>query len=232
MRPVRFLRELLCLHGAGLHPERCPHPAHFDAADVHPYALTPTIHASNHDDISVPDLGRLSRVLRVAGHTRGVLPRGPKPIWVTEIGWDSSPPDPHAISIAQQARYLSLALYEAWRQGVTHVFWYEVRDPGGRPGSFTGAGLFFTSGQPKPSSIAFRFPFVAVRGGRRMTILWGRAPTRGAVTIETLHGHSWRELARLRTTRGGIFYVRRRLRPRLTVRARVGAIVSYSWPTG
>src|SRR5205085_6547447 len=61
MQPVQFLRELLCLHGAGLHPERCPNRAHFDAIDIHPYSLRPTIHAFNRDDVSVPDLGRLSR---------------------------------------------------------------------------------------------------------------------------------------------------------------------------
>jgi hypothetical protein len=229
MRPVQFLRELLCLRGAGLHRERCPNPAHFDAIDVHPYALTPTIHAFNQDDVSVPDLGRLSRVLRAAERTGRALPHGRKATWVTEIGWDSSPPDPHAISTVQQARYLSLALYEAWRQGVSHVFWYEVRDPGGRPSSFAGAGLFFSGGQAKPATVAFRFPFVAIRGAGAITTLWGRAPRAGLVSVEVARHGRWRRLLRLATTSGGMFYLRRRLGSRLTLRARIGTTASYPW---
>src|SRR5207302_10899244 len=91
MRPVAFLRELLCLHGARLRTERCPHPAHFDAIDMHPYAVTPTTHAINADDVSSVDLGRLSRVLRAAIRTRRALPRRQKPIWETELAWPSSP---------------------------------------------------------------------------------------------------------------------------------------------
>jgi hypothetical protein len=129
----------------------------------------------------------------------------------------------------QQARYLSLALYEAWRQGVRHVFWYEVRDPGGRPSSFAGAGVFFSGGQPKPATVAFRFPFVAIRGGGAITTLWGRAPRAGLVTVEVARHGRWRRLLRLATTSGGMFYLRRRLGSRLTLRARIGTTASYPW---
>jgi hypothetical protein len=225
MHPVTFLRELLCLHGEALRRGRCPVRAHLDGVDVHPYALTPTIHALSPDDVSVPDLGRLGRVLRAAGRAHTVLPRGGKPIWITEIAWDSSPPDPAGVPVATQARYVSETLYEAWRQGTTHVMWYEARDLGHPAKSFTGAGLFYASGQPKPSALAFRFPFVAIRGPHGAATIWGRAPRPGAVTIEISRG-GWRRLARIRTTRGGIFYGRLRLSPHTALRARQGATTS------
>ncbi|MBV9467355.1 MAG: hypothetical protein JO206_08600 [Solirubrobacterales bacterium] len=229
MRPVLFLRELLCLHGASLHPERCDAPAHLDAIDMHPYAFTPTIHAFNADDVSVPDLGRLSRVLQAALRTGRALPRGQKSIWVTEVDWSSSPPDSLGIPLAQQARYVALAFYQTWLQGVSHTFWYELLDPGGPAGSFTGAGLFFARGLAKPATVAFRFPFVALDDGNGVLTLWGRAPTAGVVTVEVARGGTWGPLTQLRTTRGGVFFARQRIGSHLTLRARLGAIASYPW---
>ena len=160
MHPVTFLEALLSRR------------ANFDALDIHPYGLTPTHHAFSPDDVSTPDLGRLRRVLRA--HSAGS-----KPIWVTEIDWDSKP-DPAAVSLAQQARYLAQAFYELWRQGVSHVLWYQPHDLGGTPrGGIPYGGLFTIDGQAKPASSAFRFPFVALRGTDGSTTLWGRAPIRG-----------------------------------------------------
>jgi hypothetical protein len=232
MRPVTFLRELACLRGAALRRESCPARARFDAIDIHPYSLTPTLPASNADDVSVPNIGRLWRVLAAAQRARTVLPGGRKSIWMTEIAWDSSPPDPAGVSLATQARFLSRAFYELWGEGVGHVFWYEAIDPGGNPvHGFTAGGLFFGSGQAKPSATAFRFPFVAIRGRRGITTLWAHVPAPGRVTIEMARGDGWRPLFVLAPTRGGILYAHRRLRAHLALRARVGTIVSYPWST-
>jgi hypothetical protein len=231
MHPVVFLRELLCLHGAALRPARCPNPAHLDALDHHPYSLTPGGHAFSPDDVSVPDIGRLQRVLRVAERTHRVLPRGHKPIWVTEIDWDSNPPDrASSISISRQARYLTLAFYELWRQGVDHVLWFVLRDVAYK--SLTGSGVYFANGGAKPSAAAFRFPFVALSAGHGMLTLWGRAPRAGGVSIQRGGRHGWHTLVRLTTTRGAIFYARRRLGAHLVLRAQQGATTSPVWTTG
>jgi hypothetical protein len=232
MHPVQFLRELVCLRGRALRPERCPDPVHFDAIDIHPYAETPTRHASNADDVSAADVGKLSRVLRVASLTRRLLPRGPKPIWANEIGWDSSPPDPAGVPLAREARYLSQTLYELWRQGISHVMWYEAHDLGAPARFEPYGGLFFTDGRAKDVSIAFRFPFVALRGRGGIATIWGRAPAGGRVAIEVERRSGWRRLFVLTPSRGDIFYVRRRVGSHLTLRARVGSIVSYPWSTG
>jgi hypothetical protein len=52
------------------------------------------------------------------------------------------------------------------------------------------------------------------------------------VAIEAERRGRWRRLLILRPTSGGIFYARRRLGSHLTLRARVGPVVSYPWSTG
>ena len=53
----------------------------------------------------------------------------------------------------------------------------------------TQSGLFFrgpsgpASDTPKPSTQAFRFPFVALRQTRRQVRYWGRTPTSAAATV-------------------------------------------------
>ncbi len=202
MMPVVFMRELLCLHGAALSRVRCPHPAHFDAIDHHPYALTPTIHALRAGDVSVPDLGRLARVVAAGVRTGRALPAGPKPIWVTELSWSSNPPGPSTISLQLQSRYVALAAYTLWRQGVGHVFWLALHDLGPAAKGFAGAGLFFANGRRKPS-----------------------------VSIERLYGRSWRHLATLTTSLGGIFYGQLRCGRGVKLRAKVGRLTSPSWMT-
>ncbi len=150
---------------------------------------------------------------------------------MTEIDWDSSPPIRNgATSLAQQADYLAEAFFELWRHGISHVFWYEVLDPGGAVFPAAG-GLFFGSGAPKPSTVAFQFPFVALRGRSGRTALWGRAPTAGDVTIEREQLNGWQRLTTLRTSTGGVFYTRRRVGAHLTLRAILGPFASNSWST-
>jgi hypothetical protein len=230
MAPVVFLRELLCLRGPGLRPEYCPDPAHFDAFDHHPYSLTPTLHAFSPDGVSVPDLGRLTSIVRVAERTGRALPAGPKPLWVTEIAWSSKPPDPLAIPDALQARYLSLTFYELWRQGVSHVFWLLIRDYPYK--SLTGSGVYFQNGTPELSARAFHFPFIAQpRPGGALT-LWGRAPKAGVVEIERGNGHGWQPLFALPTTAGGVFYAQRHVGSHPVLRAEIGSIASLGWRPG
>jgi hypothetical protein len=232
MMPVVFTRELLCLHGPALRRAPCPNPAHFDAIAHHPYTLTPTLHAFNQDNVSLPDLGKLQRIVRVAVRTGRAVPAGPKPMWVTELAWTSRPPDPGGISTATQARYLSRAFYELWRQGVSHVFWLEIRDPPAGTNALLGSGVYFNDGRAKQSSGAFRFPFVALPARRGMITLWGRAPVAGNVSIELGRGHGWQSLFTLHTTSGGIFYARRRLGGHLVLRAAQGRVASRPWATG
>lgn len=220
MHPVVFWRDLFCL-SAALRPFRCGTPPHLDGIDHHPYAYypyTPTAHAESPLDASVPDLGRIKRVLRAAERAHKVLPAGPKSLWVTETDWYSDPPARGEPSLATQARYTSLAFYEFWRQGVSHAFWYLLRDYSG-DGVFGSAGLYLADGRAKPAASAFRFPFVALRDRGGLLTLWGRAPTAGLVKIERRRRRRWQVVARLTATAGGVFYKRARIRASPGLRA-------------
>lgn len=224
MAPVTFLEGLFCL-SPRLAAQRCPDPPHLDVLDHHPYAITPTVSAKLPGDISVPDLGKIWRILAAAQRAHHVLPAGPKPLWVSEIDWTSGHPD----TPASQARYLALAFYELWRQGVSHIFWYTLRDPPEPPNSYYDAGLYYYDGTAKPAVAAYSFPFVALRLAPGHLTIWGRAPHAGAVSIQKLTPHGWRQATVLGSTRGGIFYAVRKLGSATRWRAVSGGATSPVW---
>ncbi len=229
MRPVTFYKAFFCLT-PGLRPARCSNPPHFDLLDHHPYAAGPTIPAHNPGDISVPDLGKIWTILHVAQHFGRALPAGPKSLWVTEVDWASTPPS----SPELQEEYVPLALYVMWREGVTHVLWYVLADSPADI-NFRYAGVFDGNGNAKPAAAAFWFPFTAVQLAHtrhHARALWGKAPVPGTVSIQRLSGTQWRTIARLRTTRGGIFYTVRHLRAGISLRAVIGRDVSPVCVTG
>jgi hypothetical protein len=166
MRPVRFWRVLLCLRGRGLRPVRCPRPARLDVVAHHPInAFAPRLHAYYPDDATTPDLGRITRVVRKARRTGGLRPRGKKPIWATELWWDTRPPDPGGIRLRKQARWYRQSLRLLGRQGASVVILLQIRDspPVGGYRNSSQSGLFFVGGRPKPSYRAVRS---LVRGSR------------------------------------------------------------------
>ena len=229
VRPVRFLRDVLCL-GRSLRPHRCPATARFDALSHHPYGVgAPRRHALDAEDAAVPDVDRLVRVLRAAERRRTVAGPRRHPVWVTEISWDSSPPDPDGVPEARHARWLSEGLYELWRDGVSVVTWLRVGDELPVPSfpSTNQSGTHLTSGEPKLAAAAYAFPFV-VRPDGRSTRLWGKAPAAGPVVIERRAGPHWRRIERLQPDTSGVFAVRVRTPRRHTIRARQGTNVSLA----
>ena len=207
MSPALFVRELLCLHGSALRPERCPNPAHFDILAHHPYEVgAPTTKALNVDDVSAPDLGKLTRPVRVAVRLGRALPRGPKRFWVTEFSYDSNPPNPQAVSTDTQARWLEESFYVFWRQGVDTVVWYLIRDQAPIPdyASAYESGVYLRDGTPKPSLEAFRFPFL-IEPKRGTATAWGRAPSAGVLQIQQQTAVGWTTRAQLRVAAGQVF---------------------------
>jgi hypothetical protein len=217
MTPGLFWRELFCLRGQRLRPSHCPEVPHLDAIDHHPYGLRPGISARNPDDAAVPDIGRLQRIITAARRAHHVLPRGPKPFWVTEISWTSKPPDPYGVPTRVQAQFLDLAFFKLWRQGVSHVLWLQISDFPYK--SLAGSGVYFASGKAKPSAAAFRFPFIVLSAKDGNGTIWGRAPTAGWVSVQARRHGAWHGFARERTTRWGVFMIRRRLPRRTLFRA-------------
>ena len=232
MYPVTFLQRMFCL-GPNLRPSvPCPDPPHVDILDMHPYAISPTVKARLPGDISVPDLGKVWKILHAAARYHFALPAQPKSLWVMELDWATVPAmSPSPASLTRQARYLALGFYELWRQGVTTVLWFQLRDPPGQKNSFAGAGLYFGTGKAKPSVAAFRFPFVALPAQHHKLTIWGLAPTPGTVVIQKLTKRGWKAVLTLTTTPGGVFYTNHRLGSHLQLRARAGSAISPVWAT-
>ena len=162
--------------------------------------------------MSLGDLDQMAAVLRAAERVGTIRSSGRVRFWVTEFSWDTSPPDPKGVPMELHARWVAEALYRMWRDGVSLVTWFLVRDEP-FPDVSTQSGLFFrgpsgpASDTPKPSTQAFRFPFVALRQTRRQVRYWGRTPTSAAATVivERSAGEGWRRVARVRAGSSGIF---------------------------
>lgn len=234
MRPLQFARELLCLQGARLRPAACPDPARFDVYAHHPYSTgSPRRAAINADDVSVPDMYKLARVLRAAERTRRALPLGHKRLWVTEMSWDSFPPDPGGVPIEQHARWLEDSFFLLWRQGVDTILWFRVRDQAPIPdfASTNQSGVLFQDGAPKPAATAYRFPFVADRVNRSRVRVWGLAPRRGTVLIQRRTRAGRRTLAVIRVGTNRVFDTTVALRGRVFLRAVCGGQTSLEWLT-
>ena len=148
-------------------------------------------------------------------------------MWVTEISWDSNPPDPGGVPERVRARWMQLAFYLLWKQGATTICWFRLADetPGQDWRWSNQSGLFtITGGEKKISIKAFRLPFVAIREGGR-TRVWGHTSARGPVSIERRSNGKWVRIARLRSS-GGVFQSRLRLPRKARLRARAEAVVS------
>jgi hypothetical protein len=122
----------------------------FDGVAIHPYAPTVALQARA--------LKQLRRVI-VKHHDKRT------PIWITELGWGSRPPDQYGLNkgVAGQARYLKksfrMVLHHRRRWNIKRVFWFRWRDPiqdrcFGSIGC--SAGLVGKNGDPKPAWKAFR----------------------------------------------------------------------------
>ncbi len=204
--PVTFLQNLLCLTPA-LKPAGCADPAHFDVLAADPYdSFSPITHAISPLDASAPDLGRLTQVVKAALAAHTVLPRRHKPLWVTEFGYDSNPPNrtPGTVSTATQARWLEQGLYVFWHEGASVAMWYLVRDQTPPYSVNYFSGVFFRNGRPKPSYRAYRFPFVVMPDGK-VAQAWGIAPGTGTVRVQFGTAHGWRTIRAFRCAAGAVF---------------------------
>jgi hypothetical protein len=231
--PVWFWRALLCLRGSELRPLPCPEPAHFDIAAHNPIdVFGPSQGAVSPLDVSTPDIGRLTAIVRKAVRTRRALPARPKQFWAPEIWWDSSPPDPRGVPLRTHARYVTEALFELWRQGVSAVIWWYLRDQAPGAAGFAAtqqSGLLFRDGRPKPAYRAFRFPFLARRDRGGSVLLWGKAPAPGRLAIQRRTPRGWAPLAHAAAGHNRVFLARVDSRAGFLARARQRGEASLPW---
>ena len=202
MVPLRFLRALYCVD-SGFHQLRgnaatlrgCPageadsrsftrlHPALFAAsgfaAHLYPQGLAPNVVIAQEPDYAdlatLPHLEQtLDRLQRTYGSTRSL------PIWNTEFGYQTDPPEKIAHSIDPQtaARYLNWSEYISWRDPRMRSYdQYQLTDPpnANALGGFA-TGLEFKDGAAKDTLRAYRMPlFLPVTSASRGRSLevWG-----------------------------------------------------------
>jgi hypothetical protein len=227
--PMRFMRELLCINKRNRPVSGCD-PVSFDAWSMHPYTNGAPDHpASVADNVSIHELPQMRAVLKAAVRADHVVSSRAVGFWVTEISWNTHPPTPGGISLAEHARWVSEALYRMWKSGVSVVTWFGVRDGKSIPPEFYGSGVYKRCAngpacdKKKPSFTAYRFPFVALPSGRKARV-WGRTPTStgGSVRIERKVKGKWRRVTTLRANGSGIFGKTLRIKKGSSVRARFG----------
>jgi len=254
-RPVDFWQRVLCVHpgkkkkktkkgkkGGGAPPAKlvitqgCAGRALFDVFAHHPISNTgrgPQESGPHRNDASTPDLGRVVRVLRGAESAGTVLP-GRHPVWVTELWWDSNPPNPSGAPLGVQARWIEESLYLFWKAGASAAINFRLRDSSERPNVLAGfqAGVFFDDGRPKPSLTAFRFPFVTERLNKQLLRAWGKAPAAGKLAIQRKQGGRWVTIRKIQVGKGAVFVAKLRLRGKQRLRATVGGNQSLVWNQG
>jgi putative glycosyl hydrolase len=127
--------------------------AKFDAYAHHPYyghkIETPTKLPPGPRAITLANIGKLIKEL-----TRFY---GRKPVWITEYGYQTNPPDkPFGVTWAQQARYLTQSFAIARRNPrIDMMLWFLIKDDE-RIGSGWQSGFYTVSGRRKPSWSAFQ----------------------------------------------------------------------------
>jgi hypothetical protein len=255
MQPVRFLKELLCLSPGSSRrrgarrssPASCPDPPHFDVLAFHPLSVgDPNLPATSSLDVSISDAAKITGLLAQAERLGTALPRGVKPVWVTELNWESAPQSPQGVPAALQAQWISRALHRLWVAGVSLVAWQFLVDPypGVHAATPTGgtveyprpAGLYSAAvdgnpegAQPKPFLQGFRFPFDPLRVNAKQVRVWAlltypRQPV--LLQRERRDGRTWGTVARLRANRYGVLNVLVSLRGALRLRLRGGVLSS------
>ena len=220
MRPLLFIRELYCLDRR-LRPYRgqratvrgCPtdsagrrrfasdHPGLFRATGWahHPYALEvpPHVRDRNRDQVTISTLYRLTRTLDRGLRRWGVRRR--LPLWLTEYGYQTDPPDPFVgVSWDRQAAYLNEAEQIAYRsRRVRALTQFLLIDDGpdtsvspDNPrywGSTFQTGLVTSGGARKPSFGAWQRSIAVtprrVRRGRRLRVFGQLRPARNGARL-------------------------------------------------
>ena len=206
--PLRFLRALACVD-AELRPLDVPECRDFeplpgDGFSHHPYSLelAPWEPDPRPDNVRMADLERLTTLLRRL-HAGGRFEEE-LPVYVTEYGYETNPPDPtQPTTPEQQARYLPEADRIATESdGVEAFAQFLLQDlgprRGPRPWSDYQSGLRYPDGRPKPAQLAFGLSLSARAAGERHVSFWvhvraAREPL--AVRIARRRGDVWEPIA-------------------------------------
>ena len=221
--PAEFMRRWLCLDESferALIDRTC---ASFTRLDVdgfahHPYGPTQRVPAKK-DIVSLLAIRRLGRYLDRAARA-GRMPLD-LPIYNTEFGLQSNPPDPTvSTTLARQAALINEKEELSYRyprlRSYSQYLMYDdpVRPDGADERAIWSGfqtGLRFTDGRRKPAWAAFRLPIVVHTRGAARVLVWGRVRPgagRRTVRLELRRRGAWRPARELETNDAGYFETR------------------------
>ena len=192
--PLEFLREVACLdrrfrpyRGRAARARGCTGVGRIPTSGIahHPYTPSGGLHTrAKRDEAPINALGPLVRTLDAIAR-RGRLPRR-LPIWITEFGFQTDPPDPFQVAVRRVPGFMDESEWIAFRNGrVRSYSQYTLRDDPPRRSSsnflrWSGfqMGLRFQNGRRKPGVYgAFPMPvFVRLLGRNRVEIFGGLRP--------------------------------------------------------
>jgi hypothetical protein len=158
--PIVFLRAA---HAAGMR--------NFDAYAHHPYSRAPAVRPSARPRSGrVISMGNIDRLIDEV-----TILYGEKPIWITEYGYETSPPDRvFGVSWKRQASYMREAYAIARRNPRIQVLlWFLVRDEARTTG--WQSGLVSATGRRKPAFFVFQRLTAGVRKHQRTVVFRRRA---------------------------------------------------------
>ena len=196
--PVDFYRELLCLdrsyrpfRGTAAKARSCSPRPHFRVSGVshHPYTFGGVARPSvtgRPGDAPIGALGRITRVLD-RGARYGIVAKR-LPLYLTEFGYQSRPPDPFGVSLSEQARYINYADLIAYlNPRVASVAQYTLRDDPAQAGFNT--GLRFAKGRAKPALAAYALPIWVMKTHSGHGRIFGQVRAAGgqSVTVAVQH---------------------------------------------
>jgi hypothetical protein len=189
--PLAFLRRLACVD-TRWHPIATGACAAFttlpgDGWSHHPYSLDtlPDQLPIDRDKLPVASTAELLDALRRLAAMGRIAPAD-QDLYLTEYGYETSPPDPQAkFGPGRQAQLLSWAEYIATRDPRVKMWpQFQLVDRPGGPAGPRGrlfgdwqTGLYYDDWSPKPAAAVYRTPTFAgcLRGGgARGVLVWGR----------------------------------------------------------
>jgi hypothetical protein len=199
--------------------------AKFDAYAHHPYPASPSETPSSGGCRNCPyiTMATIRKLLILVKRSFGS-----KPIWLTEYGYQSRPPDELlGVPLKRQSTMLSLAALRAWRlPRVRMLIQYLYRDELALQRFQT--GLVFANDRPKPALQGFRLPFAQMERRGFQTVVWGQIrggrPGRKPYRLEVLRKNVWKPVGHDRLTNDDGVFIR-------TIRLKRGALLRIWSPT-
>jgi hypothetical protein len=190
--PLDFLREMACLdknyrqyRGTAARKRGCKRVGRIPTSGLayHPYTLAngPSVKERVAGDAAIGQLSRVTRTLDALAR-RGKLPRR-TPLWITEFGYQTRPPDPFATPLRRAPNLMDESEWIAYRNSrVKSYSQYTLFDAPTWQG-----GLRFANRRQKPGVYdAFALPLHLERksGGRVEVFGAVRSASSGDVEVE------------------------------------------------